>query len=182
MPRGPELLWLAGGVLGKLLMGAKAQHGELTPERAKEIGRACSHFALRRATRAITRLYDDVLRPTGLRATQFTVLAVVRASEPATQSEIARLAQLDATTLTRAIRPLEREGLIRVAPGRTDRRHRVVTSTAKGRKLLLAASRYWERAQAELAKRMGDDEMLDLVAALHRTVSSTKRGGRTTTR
>lgn len=165
-------------------MGAKSPtNSELTPERAREIGRACSHFALRRATRAITRLYDDILRPTGLRATQFTVLAIVRASEPATQNEIARIAQLDATTLTRAIRPLERRGLVRIAPGRTDRRHRIVTSTAKGRRLLLAASSYWERAQTELAARMGDDEMLSLVAALHRTASATKRrGGRTSTR
>lgn len=157
-------------------MGAKARSGdELTPDRAREIGRACSHFALRRATRAITRLYDDLLRPTGLRATQFTVLAIVRAAEPATQNEIARIAQLDATTLTRAIRPLERKGLVRIAPGRTDRRHRVVTSTAKGRRLLLTASSHWERAQAELAKRMGDGEMLELVAMLHRTARATKR-------
>jgi DNA-binding MarR family transcriptional regulator len=157
-------------------MGATTRSDDqLTPDRAREIGRACSHFALRRATRAITRLYDDMLRPTGLRATQFTVLAVVRASEPATQSEIARIAQLDATTLTRAIRPLERKGLVRVAAGRSDRRHRVVSSTAKGRRLLHAASQYWDRAQAELAKRMGDDEMQELVAMLHRTARATKR-------
>lgn len=124
-------------------------------------------FALRRATRAITQLYDEVMRPSGLRATQFSILAAIRALEPATQTEIARIAQMDSTTLTRVLRPLEREGLVRVRTGDTDRRQRVVSLTPKGSRRLSRARVLWEAAQHELARRLGDAQMDALVGSLH---------------
>ena len=156
--------------------GPRIGGSDVTPEQARAIGRACSVFALRRATRAVTQLYDDVLRPTGLRATQYSVLAVIRASEPATQTEIARTAQMDATTLTRALRPLEREGLVRVRLGATDRRQRVVSLTAKGKRRLTRATAYWEKAQEELSQRYGTVAVRELVGALHAAARATKHG------
>jgi len=147
---------------------AKSRSGsEVSAADARRIGRSCSVFALRRATRAITQLYDDALRPVGLRATQFSVLAVVRAFEPAPQKELARLAQMDGTTMTRALKPLEREGLVRIQPGATDRRQRVVSLTPKGRRRLAKAHALWEGAQAQLMDRFGEDPTRDLVRSLH---------------
>jgi DNA-binding MarR family transcriptional regulator len=126
------------------------------------------HFALRRTLRAIAQRYDDELRGCGLRATQFTVLAVIRALEPATQNEIARRAEMDATTLTRALRPLERAGLIVVREGPSDRRQRIVRSTRRGRCALQHAARRWENTQRELHEKAGPSELRALVAALDR--------------
>ena len=147
---------------------AKSRSGsEVTATDARQIGQECSVFALRRATRAITQLYDDALRPVGLRATQFSVLAVVRAFEPAPQKDLARLAQMDGTTMTRALKPLEREGLVRIRPGDTDRRQRLVSLTPKGRRRLAKAHVLWKGAQAQLMERFGEHPTRELVRSLH---------------
>lgn len=155
-------------------MPKRRRRPDVTPSDARRIGKECSVFALRRATRAITQLYDEALRPVGLRATQFSVLAVVRAFEPAPQSELARLAQMDGTTMTRALRPLEREGLVRIRPGTEDRRQRVVSLTAKGRRRLAAAHGLWERAQEHLMERFGEGETRELVRSLHEAARSVR--------
>ena len=138
----------------------------LTRSGARQIAGTCVHFALRRTLRAVAQRYDARLRTCGLRATQFTVLAVIRALEPATQNEIARRAEMDATTLTRALRPLERAGLIVVREGPSDRRQRVVRSTRRGRHVLHLAAREWEGTQRELADEAGAREIRALLSAL----------------
>src|SRR5919106_4818042 len=77
----------------------------------------CACFNLRKATRAVTQLYDDALRPSGLRCTQFSLLTLLRASGTVAMTELAEDAVMDRTTLARNLDILEREGLVRVRPG-----------------------------------------------------------------
>ena len=90
--------------------------------------RDCTCFNLRKATRAVTQFYDDALRPTGLRVTQFSLLGVIDAFGTASITELAPEAVMDRTTLTRNLAVLEDEGLIRVEQG-DDARVRQVSLT-----------------------------------------------------
>ena len=89
----------------------------------KEIGRACVCFKVRKSARAITKLYEKVLRPSGLRATQFSLLMAARVLGPVTVVKLAQAAVMERTTLTRNLQVLEKRGLIATNPGE-DRRER----------------------------------------------------------
>ena len=131
----------------------------------------CVCFALRKSARAVTQIYDAALGPSGLRATQFSLLAVLRAGGPLTVSKLAEAMVMDRTTLTRNITPVERRGLVKTAPGRRDKRTRVVSLTAKGRKRLSQADPLWTAVQAHMRKALGakrSDQLLfelDIAAA-----------------
>ncbi|HAA05509.1 MAG TPA: MarR family transcriptional regulator, partial [Syntrophobacteraceae bacterium] len=105
--------------------------------RCKEIGRSCACYNLRRAARAITRLYDDFLRPSGLRSTQYSVLMVARLRGPVTLTKLAEMTVNERTTLTRNLTILEKKGLILIEPGK-DRRERQVSITERGQEVLIA--------------------------------------------
>ncbi len=98
-------------------------------------GRACACFNLRKATRMVTQLYDEALKPAGVRATQMMVLGATSSAGPISVNRLADRIVMDRTTLTRNLKPLLRDGLIRVRPG-NDLRVREVSLTAKGRKTL----------------------------------------------
>ena len=106
----------------------------------------CICFAVRRAARAITQHYDRALRPTGLRATQFTLLTVLALAGPLPVSRAAGRLGMERTTLTRNLRPLVRQGLVTLGDG-DDRRIRTLTLTAKGRRAAVAALLHWREAQ-----------------------------------
>src|SRR5437870_12141202 len=82
----------------------------------------CNCLALRQAARHVTQFYDHYLVPTGLRATQFSILARLKRLGPITINALAEELVMDRTTVGRSIQPLEREGLITVTKGRADRR------------------------------------------------------------
>ena len=105
------------------------------------------------ASRAVTRFYDDMLRPVGLRATQLIVLVAVGSGEAVSITSLAKLLGMDRSTLTRNLAPLEREGLIRVGEGW--RRSRTVEITKKGSGRLREATSLWERAQGALREKLG---------------------------
>src|SRR5258707_2971121 len=86
----------------------------------------CNCLAVRQAARHITQFYDQLLAPSGLRTTQFSILAKLRRKGPLTINALAAAMVMDRTTLGRNILPLERDGLIAVAPGNDDRRSRVL--------------------------------------------------------
>src|SRR3546814_19389843 len=100
-------------------------------------GSVCTCFKLRRAARRVTQLYDRHLQPTGLRITQFGLLARLRV-EPLQMTALAERMGMDRTTLTRNLRPLERLGYVTVDPGE-DRRTRTVAITSEGRAAFSAA-------------------------------------------
>src|SRR6201997_3826786 len=83
---------------------------------------ACNCLALRQAARHVTQFYDRFLAPSGLRATQFSILAKLRRTGPMTINALADELVMDRTTLGRNILPLQRDGLIAVVPGKSDRR------------------------------------------------------------
>ena len=114
----------------------------------------CACANLRRATRAVTHLYDQELRETGLRVTQFTLLQALERIQPVAQGQLGEILALDTTTLSRTLRPLEESGWIRSQPG-NDQRERIWSLTAGGRKKLAASKRHWSRAQDRLAAQLG---------------------------
>jgi DNA-binding MarR family transcriptional regulator len=127
---------------------------ERTPGHAELAGVAadCACKSLRRTARAVTQLYDETLRPSGLRVTQFTLLVAVAVSEPVPITRLADALALDRTTLARDLRPLNERGLVEVAAG-DDRRMRVVRLTRQGRDAIARAYPLWEQAQARMVER-----------------------------
>ena len=94
------------------------RHASMTTER--EILESCACHKVRTAARAITRAYDDALRPVGLRATQLTVLVATASDESVSITALAKLMGMDRTTLTRNLRPLEAEGGMATKPHSRD--------------------------------------------------------------
>lgn len=130
--------------------------------------RRCTCLNLRMAARAVTQLYDEIMRPSGLRATQFSLLMLIRAAGRVRISDLAEAAVMDRTTLKRNLALLEREGLVRIEPGE-DARVREVTLTRAAEKRLEVALPYWQRAQAQLTARLGrgrSDRLLGDIGAV----------------
>ncbi len=121
----------------------------------REILASCACHRVRTAARAVTRAYDDALRPAGLRATQLSVLVATAADKALSITALAKLMGMDRSTLTRNLRPLEAEGLIALG-NEGWRRSRTLKITKKGRSRLRGALPLWEKAQHELQKRLGD--------------------------
>lgn len=142
----------------------------LDPVKCKEIGRCCACYNLRRAARATTRLYDDFLRPSGLRSTQYAVLMAARLRGPVTLTKLADVTVTERTTLTRNLTILEKKGFILIEPGK-DRRERQVTITEQGREALMAAVPLWEAAQAHIEQGLGGDRMASLLDDLSEIIS-----------
>lgn len=117
----------------------------------------CTSFNLRKAARAVTQFYDDALRGTGLKSTQFSLLAVAAAAGSMPISLLAVELAMDRTTLTRNLKPLEAAGLLRIESGR-DRRVRRVAVTAEGEAALARAMPAWRKAQTQMIDRLGDEQ------------------------
>ncbi len=133
----------------------------------------CICATLRRASRAVTQLYDEELRATGLRTTQFTLLQAMAMAGETTQGRLGDLLALDTTTLTRTLAPLRAEGLVEVRLG-ADRRERRVRLSASGLSRLEAARPAWERAQQRLRHAVGASPCDDLVGALTRLAGTAR--------
>jgi DNA-binding MarR family transcriptional regulator len=152
------------------LKSMKSQPEELDPGRLREVEATCACFNLRKASRAVTQIFDEVLEPSGLQITQFTLLLAVAAVGTATMVPLAQGLVMDRTTLTRNLKPLERLGLVEVKPGR-DRRTRVVTLTPAGQTALAKALPLWEQAQAIVQERLGNHLYSLLLSALSDTIA-----------
>jgi DNA-binding MarR family transcriptional regulator len=120
------------------------------PELA-EVADGCACKNLRRSARAVTRLYDEALRPSGLRITQFTLLVAVAIGEAVPITRLADALSLDRTTLGRDLKPLTDRGLVEIRAG-DDRRTRVVRLTGQGRDALGRAYPLWQSAQARIVE------------------------------
>jgi DNA-binding MarR family transcriptional regulator len=129
--------------------------------------KACTCAALRRAARRVTQAFDAALRPAGLTATQFTVLETLHHMGPLSMTRLADLLAMDRTSLTRTLKPLERDGRIAVRPG-ADRRVRTAALLDDGRAVLADARPLWAEAQADAVRRVGDRPWAGLVTTLDR--------------
>ncbi|MHB9075736.1 MAG: MarR family winged helix-turn-helix transcriptional regulator [Desulfobaccales bacterium] len=138
--------------------------------RCKEIGRTCACFQVRKAARAITKLYEEKLRSIGLRATQFSLLMATRMLGPVTVVKLAQVTVMDRTTLTRNLQILEKRKLIEIKSGE-DRREREVTLTASGLEVLTKAVPLWEEAQDRVRQGLGAEKMGNLMGDLSAMIS-----------
>jgi DNA-binding MarR family transcriptional regulator len=112
----------------------------------------CPCLHVQRAARMVARCFDDTLRPLGLTSGQFSLLTSLNRPQPARIGSIAVLLAMDRTTLTAALKPLERRGLIDAAIDPTDRRSRVLTLTRAGRSMLATAVPIWKRTHAQVER------------------------------
>jgi DNA-binding MarR family transcriptional regulator len=128
----------------------------------------CTCLRLRKAARRITQIYDGYVEPFGLTITQFGLLAHLRVLDGIAVGALAEKLVMDPTTLTRNLRPLERKGLVLLAPDPADRRARSLHLTEKGRNLLREARPAWARAQRHVEEVFGTRSTGALNAALDR--------------
>lgn len=140
-----------------------------TPAQRRAVSEHCAHFAIKRATRALTRLYDEALAPTGLTIEQFTLLVAASIAGGATVTALAERLVMDRTTLSRNLRTLQRQGVVALRADPADRRARTVTVTPTGERLLGDAHPRWEAAQRAAA------EVLDEAADVPATRTSAPR-------
>ena len=103
----------------------------------------CLCLHAQRAARTLSRLFDDALRPVGLTSGQFSLLNALNRPAPPPIAPVAQLLAMDRTTLTAALKPLERDGLVTIAKDPADRRSRLLCLTEKGRETLASAIPIW---------------------------------------
>ena len=142
----------------------------MSGERPKPAATPCLCNALRQATRAVSRLYDEDLRGVGLRTTWYSLLRHLSAAGEVRQRDLGGLTSLDETTLTPNLRPLIDAGWVAIRPG-DDRREKQVRLTDAGAAKLREARPAWERAQERLRSRLPKEiwaSLLDLLPELTR--------------
>jgi len=131
-----------------------------------EVRDRCLCLHLQRAARAVARRFDEVLRPYGLTNGQFSLLMALNRPQPPRIGDLAPLLAMDRTTLTAAIKPLERRGLVRVLVDPADRRGRRVAITDAGRDTLTAAVPVWRDTHDEIDRLVPDGDLEGLRADL----------------
>jgi DNA-binding MarR family transcriptional regulator len=126
----------------------------------------CLCLHVQRAARALARRFDEAFRPFDLTNGQFSLLMSLNRPEPPTLGSVATLLAMDRTTLTAALKPLERRGLVKIAIDREDRRSRRLSLTAAGRTLLIKALPVWTATHAAIDAELGPQSPDGLRAAL----------------
>lgn len=124
--------------------------------KSNEFAAQCPAFHLRKVARAVTRVFDDMLQPCGIRATQLHILNSVLLTDPPTITHVADDLVMDRTTLTRNLQPLDRLGLLTIAPG-DDRRTRVLEVTVEGKQMMAKAFAIMEHARDQMERFIGQD-------------------------
>lgn len=138
-------------------------------ETTLEVRDTCLCLHAQRAARALARRFDEALKPFGLTNGQFSLLMSLNRPDPPPLGPVARLLAMDRTTLTAALKPLERNGLVASRPDPKDRRSRLLILTEKGHETLIAAVPVWRSVHAEIdAALPGDwpDQARRLLGAL----------------
>jgi DNA-binding MarR family transcriptional regulator len=117
---------------------------------------SCLCLHLQRAARALARRFDDALRPLSLTNGQFSLMMSLNRPEPPGMAAVASLLAMDRTTLTAALKPLQRRALVNITADPADRRARLMTLTPKGRRLLVQAVPIWESTHLAVEGLLGD--------------------------
>ena len=118
----------------------------------------CLCLHVQRAARGLARRFDDALRPIGLTNGQFSLLVSLNRPKPPGMTAVALLLAMDRTTLTAALKPLRRRGLVKVTADPADGRGRLMTLTAKGRRLLARAVPVWKKTHAAVETLLEDGD------------------------
>ena len=131
----------------------------------------CLCLHAQRAARALARHFDEVLRPVDLTNQQFSLLMALNRPEPPPMRPVAQLLAMDRTTLTAALKPLERRGLVRIEPSLDDRRTRLLRLTSAGEEALAAALPIWRETHAAIESELegtGPDRLRAALNAVSR--------------
>lgn len=141
-----------------------ARAGAPTPNDCAKMSVSCTCSNLRRASRAVTQLFDAYFDEVGLKATQFTVLAALAHADdtPPTIGVLAETLVLEQSSLSRNLGVLERLGLIKLVPGFDDRRERIVSLTRAGRVALTRGFPIWRKAQAAITNALSSGTTIPL--------------------
>jgi DNA-binding MarR family transcriptional regulator len=126
----------------------------------------CLCFAAQRAARALARRFDEALAPLGLTSGQFSLLTSLNQPTPPSIGAIAALLVMDRTTLTANLKPLERQGLVKISVDPADRRARRLVLTTAGRRILRSAMPVWERTHGDIDGRLAKTEAKALRTSL----------------
>jgi DNA-binding MarR family transcriptional regulator len=132
----------------------------------------CNCLALRQAARHVSQFYDQFLTASGVRATQYSILARLQRKGPMSINALAAELVMDRTTLGRNIMPLQRDGLISIRPDRIDRRSKELQLTKAGAARFRAASEGWRQAQARFEAAFGSKRAKNLRALLHEVATN----------
>ena len=133
---------------------------------------ACNCLALRQAARHVTQFYDQFLASCGLRTTQYSIIARLQRKGPMTINALAGELVMDRTTLGRNILPLQRDGIIDIGPGKSDRRSKELRLTDAGAARFGAALKVWAEAQAQFEAEFGVKRAKELRTLLHEVATS----------
>lgn len=134
-------------------------------EDLKQIGLSCLNLSLRRTSRLVTSYYDSMLKPTGLRITQFTVLAGIEYGKDLSITDLSRLTDIDRTTLQRSLEILNRDGLINIEKKEIGN-VRSLTLTKKGETKLAQAIELWRLAQKTMIDELGKSSFKQTINSL----------------
>ena len=126
----------------------------------------CACFNVRKSARVLTQHYETAMQPIDLRATQFTILAVLSSHSGITITDMADYMMMDRTTLTRNLCPLEKQGLVMTKPG-DDKRTRLIELSKKGKNKLEKAIPLWKQAQKDVTDYMGKNRFNDFLTELN---------------
>lgn len=130
----------------------------------------CAGSNLRAVSRAITQAYDNALAPSGLTISQFNILAVIHNNNPLTINQLAERLQVDATTLTRNLKPLQKQHFVTSTAGE-DQRTRYVSLTEAGRQVFAQAFPLWQQMQTRITQQMGQEKFEAFLKDLREVVS-----------
>jgi DNA-binding MarR family transcriptional regulator len=132
---------------------------------------SCTCSRIRKAARRVTQIYDQFLQPTGLTITQFGLLAQLKRQDGITIGALAERMIMDPTTLTRNLRPIERDGLVKQVADPEDRRARLLHLTARGRAAFEKARPAWAKAQRHMETTLGEGDVEVINAVLDRSLA-----------
>ena len=139
------------------------------PPNSGDLG--CTCYRLRQAARLVSRTYDHFLAPSGISIGQFGMLATLTSIEGESISALADVLQMERTTLTRNLMPLQKLGYVAIERG-TDNRARALSLTKTGKAALATAKPMWRAAQRNLEKRLGKASVELLNATLDNTLDN----------
>ena len=119
----------------------------------------CLCLHMQRAARNLARIFDDALRPLDLTNGQFSLLMSLNRPAPATMKDVSSVLAMDRTTLTAALKPLERRGLVRIAQDAQDKRSRRLALTPAGHRLLAKAFPIWQQTHTDVEKQFSQRDV-----------------------
>lgn len=151
-------------------------HPDLPITVTHEVRDRCLCLHLQRAARAIARVFDEALKPVGLSHGQYSLMVALNRPEPPLLGELARFLAMDRTTLTANLKPLERRGLVSVAPDARDRRARRLSLTEAGQDVLVRAVPIWRATHDRIDAGLARESPRDLRSELRHVAFALPRG------